>query len=77
MNCVESRGTSLKRNLEKQIAIYEDANRTRSSVKVIVYYTEKDEERVKAILKDLDLEGEPSIVLIDARDDNKPSASKA
>lgn len=68
---------SLKRNLEKQIAIYEAANRTRSSVKVILYYTEEDETRVRSILKELGMEGEESIVLIDARADNKPSASKA
>lgn len=53
------------------------ANRTRSSVKVIVYYTEQDEMRVKSILKDLGLGSEESIVLIDARADNKPSASEA
>lgn len=68
---------SLKRNLEKQVTIYEAANRTRSSVKVIVYYTEQDEVRVKSILKDLGLGAEESIVVIDARADNKPSASKA
>jgi len=69
--------SQLKRNLEKQVAVYEQANRTWSSVKVIVYYTANDEERVKKILKQLKLEGEKSIVLIDARSDNKPSASKA
>ena len=68
---------SLKRNLEKQVAIYEAANRTRSSVKVIVFYTEADELRVGKILRELQLEGEESIVLIDARSDNKPSASVA
>jgi hypothetical protein len=68
---------SLKRNLEKQLPIYEAANRTRSSIKVIVYYTKEDEERVEKILKELKLEKEASIVLIDARSDNKPSASKA
>ena len=31
--------SQLKRNLEKQVAIYEAANRTRTSVKVIVIYT--------------------------------------
>lgn len=69
--------SQLKRNLEKQVAIYEQANRTWSSVKVIVYYTANDEERVRKILKELKLEAEKSIVLIDARSDNKPSASKA
>ncbi len=69
--------TGLKRNLEKQVAIYEAANRTHSSVKVVVYYTERDENRVRDVLKALRLEGEESIVLVDARADNKPSASKA
>lgn len=69
--------TQLKRNLEKQVAIYEKANRTRTAVKVIVYYTAKDQRRVERILRELKLENEESIVLIDARSDNKPSASKA
>jgi hypothetical protein len=68
---------SLKRNLERQVAIYEAANNTRSSVKVILSYTEEDERRVAAILKELGLVEEESIVLIDARSDNKPSASIA
>ena len=67
----------LKRNLEKQVTIYEAANRTHSSVKVIVFYTVGDEKRVTKILKELGLENDESIVLIDARADNKPSASKA
>ena len=69
--------TSLKRNLEKQIAIYQDANRTRSAVKVIICYTEHDQEKVTNVLRALAIETEPSIVVIDARSDNKPSASKA
>ncbi|HYV15812.1 MAG TPA: hypothetical protein VE972_07315 [Conexibacter sp.] len=67
----------LKRNLEKQVAIYEAANKTRTSVKVIVYYTADDEARVLRILTELGLEAEEAILLIDARSDNKPSASKA
>jgi hypothetical protein len=67
----------LKRNLEKQVAIYEAANRTRASVKVIVYYTADDADRVTRILRELELEGDEAIVLIDARSDNKPSASQA
>jgi hypothetical protein len=69
--------SSLKRNLQKQISIYEAANKTRTSVKVIICYTAADQQRAAAILKALKLESEPSIVLIDARTDNKPSASKA
>jgi len=33
--------------------------------------------RVTEILRRLKLEGNPDIILVDARDDNKPSASKA
>lgn len=68
---------ALKRNLEKQVAIYAQANRTRTSVKVVVVYTAADQARVDRILRELDLEGEESIVVIDARSDNKPSASTA
>ena len=69
--------SQLKRNLEKQVSIYEAANKTRTSVKVIVYYTAADEISVNKMLKELGLRSEESIVLIDARSDNKPSASKA
>lgn len=68
---------SLKRNLQKQVAIYEAANETGTSVKVIVCYTSNDQGRVAKVLKDLNLEGEPSIVVIDARSDNKRSGSRA
>jgi hypothetical protein len=69
--------TALKRNLEKQVAIYQAANQTRTAVKVIVIYTAAESDKVDRILRELKLEGEESIVLIDARNDNKPSASKA
>jgi hypothetical protein len=69
--------TQLKRNLQKQIDIYEKANRTHTSVKVIVSYTAEQQARVDKILKELKLQGDEAIVLIDARWDNKPSASKA
>lgn len=67
----------LKRNLDRQVAIYEKASGTKKSLKVIVYFSEKEIERVEAILKDLGLENSNSIILIDARSDNKPSASRA
>jgi hypothetical protein len=69
--------SSLKRNLERQLPIYEAANRTRMSLKVIVCYTGKDQARVARILRQLKIEDEPSIVVIDARSDNKPAGSKA
>jgi hypothetical protein len=68
---------ALKRNLENQVAIYEKANGTRQSVKVIVCYTEQDQEKVARVLRELDLQNEDAVVVIDARSDNKPSASTA
>ncbi len=67
----------LKRNLEKQVAIYEKANQTATSVKVIICYTEADQAKVTKILKDLKLDTCEEVVVIDARSDNKPPASKA
>src|SRR5882762_474930 len=68
--------SQLAANLEHQTAIYQRAHRTNKSVKVIVYYSEAELAKVKAILRQLGLESDQSIVLIDARKDNKASASK-
>jgi hypothetical protein len=69
--------SQLKRNLANQVAIYEKANDTKKSIKVILYFTRTDLNRVQKILRELKLTDDPNIVLIDARRDNKPSASKA
>jgi hypothetical protein len=69
--------TALKRNLEKQLPIYQSANKTANGIKAIVSYTAHDQVRVEKVLRELKIENEESIVLIDARSDNKPSASKA
>lgn len=68
---------SLARNLERQVAIYEAANGTRKSVKVILCYTAEDQEKTAKVLRALGIRDDPSVVVIDARRDNKPSASKA
>lgn len=72
-----AKSSSLKRNLEKQVAIYEKANGTRNSLKVIICYTEADQQKVHRVLAELGLKDEEAVILIDARADNKPSASKA
>ncbi len=69
--------TQLERNLQNQVGVYEEANDTKKSIKVIIYFTFQELRRVQGILKRLGLEGKENIVLIDARKDNKPSASKA
>lgn len=67
----------IEQNLLHQVEIYEAANKTAKSLKVIVYYTEAEEIRVRAILKKVELDADPSVILVDARSDNKPSASVA
>ena len=67
----------LKQNLEKQVGVYEKTNGTRKSVKVVICYTAGEQARLDRILKELTLAGEESIVVIDARADNKPSGSRA
>lgn len=69
--------SQLRRNLERQVEVYEKANGTRKSVKMIVCYTAEEQAKVASILRDLKLDGEEAVVVIDARADNKPSGSKA
>lgn len=73
-----AKNTQLDRNLARQSGIYEKASdATHPSLKVIVYFSEAERQRVVKILKELKLEESPQIILIDARADNKPSGSKA
>lgn len=67
----------LKANLEKQIEIYQTAGRAPNAIKVITYFTESEKLKIERILRELKITGHPDIVTIDARSDNKPSASKA
>ncbi len=67
----------LEQNLQKQVEIYQMANGTQLSFKVIVYFNEDELLKVNAILNKLGIAGNPQIILIDARYDNKPSASNA
>ena len=69
--------TSLERNLQKQAEIYKQASDASGALKVILYFSAKELKRVEAILTRIGLRGNPDVILIDARQDNKPSASKA
>lgn len=73
-----AKNTQLKRNLMKQCEIYEAASdATHPSIKVIMHFNDEERIRVLNILKDLKLDKNENIVLIDACADNKPSGSKA
>lgn len=67
--------SKLKQNLEKQVEIYELANNTNSSIKVILYFDVVEYNKVMKILKELKLDNKSNIVLIDAG--KKISASNA
>jgi hypothetical protein len=67
----------LEKNLQKQVEIYQKANKTLSSLKVIIYFTEEEHKKVVDILNKLVLTGKDNIILIDGRNDNKVSASNA
>ncbi|WP_394793131.1 hypothetical protein [Armatimonas sp.] len=69
--------TQLRRNLEKQVEVYKQANQTKWAVKVILFFDALEEERLQAILKDLGMENDENVISVDARRDNKPSGSKA
>lgn len=66
--------SKLKKNLENQVQVYEKANATQQSMKVILYFNESEHIKVNNILNDLKLQGNPNIILIDACGD-KLSAS--
>jgi hypothetical protein len=72
-----ARNTKLEQNLRNQLPVYQAANSGARGIKVILFYTEAEERRVNLILKRLGLEDKESIIVIDARPDNKPSGSNA
>jgi hypothetical protein len=69
--------SQLERNIENQVTVYQKASRTTMSYKVILFFSSHDEAKVRAMLQRLKVPQDAGIILIDARNDNKPSASKA
>ena len=57
--------------------IYKEASDADKGMKVIFYFKDTELERVIKILSELGIAGDRNIILVDARDDNKPSASVA
>lgn len=67
----------LKKNLQNQVGVYEAANNTSKSIKVILFFSDAEYKKVFDTLKELNLLDRPDVVMIDAGCDNKPSASNA
>jgi hypothetical protein len=58
--------SKLKKNLANQVKVYETANSTDLSIKVILYFEPQELIKVQKILKELKLENDMNIILIDA-----------
>ena len=72
-----AKNTQLERNLEKQLPIYQAASDAKNGIKAIIFFTQQEEKRVLGILDKLGILNHKDIILIDARNDKKPSGSKA
>jgi len=72
-----AKNTQLKRNLKNQTELYKAASDAQHAIKVILFFSAEEEERVATILQELGLLDHRDVVLIDARRDDKPSGSKA
>lgn len=70
-----AKNSKLRQNLENQVEIYKRANNTDLAIEVIFFFYEQEQKKVERILNELSLAGNDQIVLIDARNDNKESAS--
>ena len=68
--------TNLSKNLQHQVEIYKKAHGTDKAIKAILFFSLQEKLRVEKIVRELNLEGNKYVVLIDARRDNKLSASK-
>lgn len=68
--------SSLRRNLERQVEVYAKASQTEKSIKVILYFSEAELEKVTNVLRELKLQNREDIVLIDGGREKKTSGSK-
>ena len=69
-----AKNSKLKQNLQNQVGIYEQANDTHQIMTVILHFSENEHNKVINTLKELNLENNPNIILINACN-NKVSAS--
>ena len=68
--------SQIEQNLENQVKVYSQANSTRKTIKVILYFDSIELQKVQNILSRLKIENDESIVLINAGRTGKESASK-
>ena len=71
-----AKNSQLKKNMKSQLNVYKSANETNKGITIIVFFTKEEEARMENILVQLKIENSRHIIRIDARKDNKKSASK-
>lgn len=67
--------SKIKQNLAHQVEVYKNANQTKNSIKVILYFSISEKLTVEKVLKELKLYKAENIILIDASLQTKASAS--
>jgi hypothetical protein len=72
-----AKNTALERNLKRQAEVYQAASDAKSGIKVVIFFSKSEELKVLRVLKRLGMKDTRDVVLIDARQDNKPSGSKS
>lgn len=72
-----AKNSKLEANLKKQVEVYQAAADAERGIKAIIYFSYDQLMRVNEILRRLKLQKSQDIILLDARCDNKPSASNA
>lgn len=70
-----AKNSKLAQNLENQVEVYKKANNTITGYKVILVFSDSEALKVRGVLKKLKISGDMGVIIIDARRDNKPSAS--
>jgi ribosomal protein S17E len=71
-----AKSKTLEDNLLKQLKKYKEVEEAKEGIWVIVYFTAAEGIEIRAILERNNLEDDKNYILVDARDDNKVSASK-
>ncbi len=69
--------SKLKQNLANQVEVYKSANQTKQSIKVILYFSDDELQKVQRVMRELELKEGRHLVLIDAQTNNKQSGSNA
>lgn len=71
-----AKSKGLEDNILNQLKKYKEVNNTEKGIWVIVFFTLKEHKKVQKILKNHNRENDPNFILVDARKDNKVTASK-